>query len=193
MTISSINHWSKQTELNINNETPCSWWRRQMEIFSALMALCAGNSPVTGELPAQKSVTRSFGIFFDLCLNKQFSKQSCGWWFETPTCSWWRHCNVKVHGKSDITSFPCCGYSETFQTWRQWAMNILMLMGVLFTSLTGGYHDFIDHIIWNMILYSTGVMVSLNYHICVCFLGCACNSCEMHINRFNQWVNAKNP
>ena len=27
-----------------------SWWRHQMEIFSALLALCAGNSPVTGFL-----------------------------------------------------------------------------------------------------------------------------------------------
>ena len=25
------------------------WWRHQMETFSALLALCAGNSPVTGE------------------------------------------------------------------------------------------------------------------------------------------------
>ena len=37
-----------------------------MEIFSALLALCAGNSPVTGEFPAQRPVTRSFDIFFDL-------------------------------------------------------------------------------------------------------------------------------
>ena len=37
-----------------------------MEIFSALLAICAGNSPVTGEFLAQKPVTRSFGVFFDL-------------------------------------------------------------------------------------------------------------------------------
>ena len=30
-----------------------AWWRHQMETFSALLALCAGNSPVTGEFPAQ--------------------------------------------------------------------------------------------------------------------------------------------
>ena len=40
-----------------------------METFSALLALCAGNSPVTGEFPAQRSVTRSFDVFFDLSLN----------------------------------------------------------------------------------------------------------------------------
>ena len=26
-------------------------------------------------------------------LNKRLSKQSWGWWFETPSCSLWRHCN----------------------------------------------------------------------------------------------------
>ena len=35
-----------------------------METFSALLALCAGNSPVTGEFPSQRPVTRSFDIFF---------------------------------------------------------------------------------------------------------------------------------
>ena len=37
-----------------------------MEAFSALLALCVGNSPVTGEFPAQRPVTRSFDFFFDL-------------------------------------------------------------------------------------------------------------------------------
>ena len=43
--------------------------------ISALLAICAGNSPVTGEFPAQRPVTRSFDIFFDLRLNKRLSKQ----------------------------------------------------------------------------------------------------------------------
>ena len=45
-----------------------SWWRHQMETFSALLACCAGNSPVTGEFPSQWPVTRSFDVFLDLCL-----------------------------------------------------------------------------------------------------------------------------
>ena len=44
--------------------------------FSALLTLCAGNSPVTGEFPSQKPVTRSFHVFFDLHLSKLLSKQS---------------------------------------------------------------------------------------------------------------------
>ena len=54
--------------------TPRAWWRHQMEIFSALLAICAGNSPVPGEFPAQRPVTRSFDVFFDLCLNKRLRK-----------------------------------------------------------------------------------------------------------------------
>ena len=45
-----------------------------METFSALLALCTGNSPVTGEFPAQRPVTRNFDVFFDLRPNKQLSK-----------------------------------------------------------------------------------------------------------------------
>ena len=47
-----------------------TWWRHQMEIFSALLAICAGNSPVPGEFPAQRPVTRSFDVYFDLRPNK---------------------------------------------------------------------------------------------------------------------------
>ena len=65
-----------------------------METFSALLALCAGNSPVYGEFPSQRPVTRSFDVFFDLCLNKRLSKQSWGWWFETPSCPLCCHCNA---------------------------------------------------------------------------------------------------
>ena len=70
-----------------------SLWRHQMEMSSALLVLCAGNSPVTGEFPAQRPVTRSFGVFFDLRLNKRLSKHSWGWWYETPSRPLWRHCN----------------------------------------------------------------------------------------------------
>ena len=45
-------------------------------------------------IPSQRPVTRSFDVFFDLRLNKELSKQSRVQWFETPSCSLWRHCNV---------------------------------------------------------------------------------------------------
>ena len=67
-----------------------------METFSALLAICAGNSPVPGEFPAQRPVTRSFDVFFDLRLNKWLSKQSWGWWFETLSLPLWCHRNVNI-------------------------------------------------------------------------------------------------
>ena len=75
-----------------------------METFYALLALCAGNSPVAGEFPAQKPVTRSYDVFFDLYLNEQLSKQSWYWWFR-------RHCahyDVTLMSAEDIvqTSAP---------------------------------------------------------------------------------------
>ena len=71
-----------------------SWWRHQMETFSTLLAICAENSPVPGEFTAQRPVTRSFDVFFDLRLNKRWSKQWWGWWFETLSHPLWRHRNV---------------------------------------------------------------------------------------------------
>ena len=64
-----------------------------METFFPLLAFWAGNSPVTGEFHAQRTVTRGFDVFFDMRLNKRLSKQSWGWWFETPLHSLWRHFN----------------------------------------------------------------------------------------------------
>ena len=90
--------WVKSTRTSagtvMNNSTILTWWRHQMETLSALLAFCAGNSPVTGEFPSQRPVTCGFDVFFDLRLNKQLSKQSWSWWFETPSYSLWRQCNV---------------------------------------------------------------------------------------------------
>ena len=44
-----------------------------METFSALLAFCARNSPVTGDFPAQRPVTQIFNVFFDVRLNKPLS------------------------------------------------------------------------------------------------------------------------
>ena len=48
-----------------------------------------------GEFTTQRPVMRSFDVYFDLSPNKRLSKQSWVWWFETPSCSLWRHRNVK--------------------------------------------------------------------------------------------------
>ena len=61
-----------------------SRWRHQMETFSALLILCAGNSQVAGEFTSQRPVKRSFDVFL----------WSAHRPFETPSRSLWRHCNV---------------------------------------------------------------------------------------------------
>ena len=67
-----------------------SWWRHQMETFSALLAICAGKSPVT----RKKGSDAEHWRFLDLRLNICLSKQWRGWWFETPSHPLWRPCNV---------------------------------------------------------------------------------------------------
>ena len=68
--------------------------------ISAILYLCDGNPPVTGGFPSQRPVARSVAVFFDLRMSTQLSKQSRRRWFETPSRSLWRHCNVQ--------SFPMC-------------------------------------------------------------------------------------
>ena len=64
---------NKETLNYFNKIVP--WWRHQMEKFSALLALSAGNSLVTGEFPTQRPVMRSFDVFFDLHLNKRVNNR----------------------------------------------------------------------------------------------------------------------
>ena len=61
-------------------------------IFRVTGPLC-GEFTGPGEFPAQRPVTRSFDVFFDLRVNKRLSKQPRGWWLETPSWSLWRHRN----------------------------------------------------------------------------------------------------
>ena len=76
-----------------------SWWRHQKETFSALLARCAGNTPVPGDFPAQRPVTRSFDVFFYLHPNKRLSEQRWDWWFETLSHPLWRHRNAELFQK----------------------------------------------------------------------------------------------
>ena len=74
------------------------WYQTMMtssngNIFRVTGPLC-GEYTGPGEFPTQRPVTRSFDVFFDLRLNKGLSKQSWGWWFETPSGPLWRQCNV---------------------------------------------------------------------------------------------------
>ena len=93
--------WTLSRPWRTDNSSTPTWfvfrllstrWRHQMETFFALLALCGANSPVTGEFPSQKPVTRSFYIFYGLRLDKWLNKPSRHQWFETPSRSLWRPC-----------------------------------------------------------------------------------------------------
>ena len=84
-----------------------TWWRHQMETFPLYWPFVWGNSPVTGEFPIQKPVTRSFDGFFDLRLNNRLSKQWRGWWFGTPSHPLWRHSNERQWIMPQQKCIPC--------------------------------------------------------------------------------------
>ena len=106
------------TQYNVRCCIPCCshsiWWRHKMETFVCVTGPLCGkftghrwNSPVTGEFPAQRPVTRSFDVFIDLRLNKRLSKRSWGLWSETPSHSLWRHCNETItKSKFAVTKTP---------------------------------------------------------------------------------------
>ena len=102
-------YWWLWLELLWPNVGP-AWWRHQMQTFSALLAICTGNSPVPGEFTAQRPVTRNFDVFFDLRPNKRLSKQSGGWWFETPPRPLWRHRNEFI--------MPYCLSRHSIEKWN---------------------------------------------------------------------------
>ena len=100
-------------------------FRRSSEKTSKLRVtgLCAGNSPGTGEFSAQMASNaenvsiwwrhHGRGISINLRLNKRLSKQSWGWWFETPSRSLWRHsndigrCKISTKFKADGWCISC--------------------------------------------------------------------------------------
>ena len=71
------------------------------DIFRVTGHLCG----ITGEFPAQRAVRQSFDVFVDLLLNERFSKQSWGWWFETPSSPLLRYSN-ELSYLSDIPHVP---------------------------------------------------------------------------------------
>ena len=77
-------------------------WRNQMETFPRYWP-CAENSPVTGEFPSQRPVTRSFDVFFDLRLNQVIETPLI--WdaiafvdYDVTVLIWWMH--LFHHGQS---------------------------------------------------------------------------------------------
>ena len=126
-----VNSWMVCSWWSISSEL--SWWRHQMETFSALLALCAGNSLVTGKFPTQRPVARRFDVFFDLRMKTRLSKQSRGWWFETLSRPFWCPCNV--YYKLDDAPI-----SSVWSRYLISNMKYVTWWGMPFTSAKIGYH-----------------------------------------------------
>ena len=124
-----------------------TWWRHQMETLSALLVLCAGNSPVTSEFPSQRPVTRSFHVFLDLRLNKGLSKQYeagdlrrlCAhydvivmkMYIIDRVHSLWPEGSNRLFAHYTIPLSPLCRL-----VWRRWAVNMFFkYMGLCVSSL----------------------------------------------------------
>ena len=85
-------------------------WHHQMATFSKLLALCEGNSPVTGGFPSQRPVRWSFDVFF-WSASKQMAEQIINMPLIQDTillithhCNGWRHNTLKTLQVSAMTS-----------------------------------------------------------------------------------------
>ena len=114
----------------------------QMGTFYASLALFAENSPITGEFPIHRSVTQSFDVFFDLRLNERLSKQSWGWWFETPWRSLWCHCDgINVIGLIDVRDRPQHLETEWIHKWKQWIIVPQWSVSLIYMLITSTYFN----------------------------------------------------
>ena len=88
-------------------------------IFRVTGPLC-GEFTGPGEFPAQRPVTRSFDVYFDLRLNKRLCKQSWGWWIETLLCPLWRHSN-ELFGIQTYSATAQCNNNKVEKcNWMYW-------------------------------------------------------------------------
>ena len=155
-------------------QAPTTWWRHQMQPFFALLAICAGNSPVPGEFPTQRPVTRCFDVYFDMRPNKRLSKQSWGWWFETLSHPFWRHRNESCWDNTGVD----------MSLWLS-TQCVIKLLIVVFCFLLICFHLF-----WNVHLIS--IIVLFGYmrfggQTCTfCYQCCGCHSTGSEMWPFKQ-------
>ena len=73
---------------------------------------------------------RALMFSLNSALNKCLSKQSWGWWFQTPTRSLWRNCNVKLRTHDNA-------YCDNKSTWRTGGFPSLMTGNAKLWRVTG--------------------------------------------------------
>ena len=106
------------TRFRVQSVTTIMMTSSNGHIFRVTGHLC-GECTGPGEFPAQRPVTPSFDVFFDLRLNNRLSKQSGGWWFETLSCPLWRHFNDNRYVRNGVQCFVGAVGSRTRAVWRK--------------------------------------------------------------------------
>ena len=112
--------------------TSCPWWCYVMETFSALLAICEGKSPVTGELPIERPMTRSFVVFLDLRLNNDWInnreagnlRRHCVHYDVTVMLNWWGPRSLILYGFANhnelmISRYRQCHWYTSKTMYRQ--------------------------------------------------------------------------
>ena len=89
---------TEDSELGSNEVLYRTLWHHNMQTFSALLASCKGNPPVTIWFPSKWGGNTGFDVFFDVSLNKLWNKQLICQWFEVPWCL----CDFTVMNKQRV-------------------------------------------------------------------------------------------
>ena len=101
-----------QNTINRHPITP--WWLHGTETLSALLALCEGNPPVTGDSTHKGPLMGSFDVSFDVSLTKSWTNSwEAGKWLVVSWCC----CNVPVRVSFGsllcVWNFDICSASVT--------------------------------------------------------------------------------
>ena len=92
-------------------------------------------------IPLTKASDADLWCFFDLRLNKRLSKQSWGWWIETPSQSLWRHCYFNPEILGQYNGFWCiASLCRQQQSW-DWLFKTHQSVCFLWEMISNNRHE----------------------------------------------------
>ena len=111
--------WLDKTELAKCQNMMTSSNRKILRVTGLLCGEFTGHRGILHT----KATDAELWCFFDLCMNGRLIEQSWGWWFETPSCSLWRHFNV-ILNHVFLSIYLLNGYQSNAWCWR-WHIHIM--------------------------------------------------------------------
>ena len=129
-----------------------TWWCHQMETFLSLLGLCAGNSPVTGEFPAQRPVMQSFDVFFWHISKEAIMLNLMHWsYIHSSRCYVWRPCHKFRDVLMELSGVVSKGSVHGQMSWHC----------ILRSLLIAGLHVAGDHIVETCIQKNISLLIML--------------------------------